>query len=71
MEEHAAHNIKLTRREKTILQEVALGRTTPQIAEALGLSPETIKWYRKKLLVKYDVANTAELVNRARECGAL
>lgn len=61
----------LSEREKEILDLLAKGYTTPLIAEALGLSPETIKWYRKKLLVKYDVANTAELVNRARECGAL
>jgi DNA-binding NarL/FixJ family response regulator len=65
MEEHAAHNIKLTRREKTILQEVALGRTTPQIAEALGLSPETVKWYRKQLLVKFSAATSAEVVRKA------
>lgn len=65
MEEHAAHNIKLTRREKTILQEVALGRTTPQIAVALGLSPETVKWYRKQLLVKFSAATSAEVVRKA------
>ena len=65
MEEHAAHNIKLTLREKTILQEVALGRTTPQIAEALGLSPETVKWYRKQLLVKFSAATSAEVVRKA------
>ena len=65
MEEHAAHDIKLTRREKTILQEDALGRTTPQIAEALGLSPETVKWYRKQLLVKFSAATSAEVVRKA------
>ena len=65
MEEQAAHNIKLTRREKTILQEVALGRTTPQIAEALGRSPETVKWYRKQLLVKFSAATSAEVVRKA------
>ena len=43
MEEFAEKDIKLTRRERSILQEVALGRTTPQIALGLGLSPETVK----------------------------
>ncbi len=46
MGETTVNNIKLTRREMSILQEVAIGRTTPQIAEDLGLSPETVKWYR-------------------------
>ena len=40
-----------------------------QIAEGLGLSPETVKWYRKKLLVKFDVANTAELTSTAKDLG--
>ena len=42
MGETTVNNIKLTRREMSILQEVAIGRTTPQIAEDLGLSPETV-----------------------------
>lgn len=55
----------LSKREQEILDLVTKGYTTPQIAEALCLSPETVKWYRKKLLVKYDVSNTAELVSAA------
>ena len=62
---------RLSDREKEILDLLAKGYTTPQIAEALRLSQETIKWYRKKLLVKFDAANTAELVNQARELGIL
>ena len=57
---------KVSDREKEILDLLAKGYTTPQIAECLNLSPETIKWYRKKLLVKFDAANTAELVVRVR-----
>ena len=63
MDEITANDIKLTRREKSILQEVAIGRTTPQIAQNLGLSPETVKWYRKRLLAKFDVKNTVSLVS--------
>ena len=61
----AENNIKLTRREKSILQEVAIGRTTPQIASDLGLSPETVKWYRKQLLVKFSASTSAEVVRKA------
>ena len=58
-------------REKDIMDLLSKGYTTPQIAGALFLSPETVKWYRKKLLVKFDVANTAELVLKAKESGVL
>ena len=61
----------LSDREKEILDLLSKGYTTPQIAECLSLSPETIKWYRKKLLVKFDVANVAELVLKARDAGIL
>lgn len=54
-------------REKEILELLAKGYTSPQIAECLHLSAETVKWYRKKLLIKFDAANTAELVLRAKE----
>ena len=57
--------IPLSPREREILDLLAKGYTTPQIAECLHLSPETIKWYRKKLLVKFDVSNVAELVKNS------
>ena len=65
MGETTANYIKLTRREKSILQEIAIGRTTPQIAADLGLSPETVKWYRKQLLVKFSATTSAEVVRKA------
>ena len=61
----------LSDREKEIVDLLSKGYTTPQIAGTLFLSPETIKWYRKKLLVKFDASNTAELVAKARETGIL
>ena len=62
---------ELTEREKEILDLLSKGYTAPQIADALNLSPETIRWYRKKLLQKFDVANTPELIFQAREMGLL
>ena len=67
----SAGDIQLSVREKEILDLLTKGYTTPQIAEGLGLSPETIKWYRKKLLVKFDVANTAELTSTAKDQGLI
>ena len=61
----------ITDREREILVLLAKAYTSKQIAEALFLSPETINWYRKKLLVKFDVANTPELVLKAKEIGLI
>ena len=59
----------LSPREREILDLLAKGYTTRQMAECLGLSPETVKWYRRKLLVKFDAANVAELISTAKEQG--
>ena len=61
--------LKLSDREKDILGLLAKGYTNPQIAEALFLSPETIKWYRKKLLAKFDASTSAALVSKAKDLG--
>ena len=61
----------LNDREQNILRLIASGCTNPQIAEEIFLSPETIKWYRKKLLIKFDAANSAELISKAKEAGLI
>lgn len=61
----------LTDREAEILPLVASGMTSQQIADKLFLSLPTIKWYRKKLLVKFDAANTADLIRKAKEKGLI
>ena len=61
--------VELKERERQVLSLLAGGKTNPQIAEALFLSPETIKWYRKKLLVKFDAPTSAALVSKAKDFG--
>ena len=61
----------LTEREEQILPLIASGMTSPQIADKVCLSLATIKWYRKKLMIKLDAANTAELVSKAKEKGLI
>ena len=61
----------LSERERDVLRLLSNGYTAPQIADALCLSPETIKWYRKKLLVKFDVSNTPELISRVKDLNIL
>ena len=64
-------DILLKPREKEILDLIAKGYTNPQIAEALCLSPETIKWYKRKLFALFDASNSAELVRIVKERGLI
>ena len=63
--------LQLTGRERQIVRFIAQGMTTPQIAEALSLSPETVKWHRKKILAKFSAATSAEMVRMSIEQGIL
>lgn len=59
----------LTLREKQVLQLIVEGFTDAEIASNLFLGLETIKHYRKTLLLKLDAKNTASLVNIALKQG--
>jgi DNA-binding NarL/FixJ family response regulator len=61
----------LTRREKEILQLIAQGMRSNEIAEKLFLSPYTVDTHRKNLLTKFNVSNTAMLIKSAAEFGLL
>lgn len=58
---------RLTKREKEILQLIAEGQTTPDIAATLHLSPLTVETHRKSLLQKFEVKNVALLIRTAVE----
>lgn len=70
MEEKTIENL-LTDRELGILHSIAQGLTTPKISEELHLSPETVKWHRKRMLAKFSATTSAEMVRRAIEAGIL
>jgi DNA-binding NarL/FixJ family response regulator len=59
----------LTEREKEILQLIVEGKTDQEIADQLFLGLNTIKFYRKGMLLKLDVPNTASLVAKALKMG--
>lgn len=59
--------IWLTNREKEILQYTAEGYTTKEIADLIFRAPETVKLYRKQLLLKLQVKNMAELIKKGYE----
>ena len=57
--------IVLTRREQQILDCIARGETSSQIAEILGISIRTAETHRYNLINKLGVKNTADLVRFA------
>ena len=61
----------LTKREKEIMQLIAEGMTSQEIAEKLFLSTYTVDTHRKNLLTKFEVGNTALLIKTAARFGLL
>ena len=57
--------VKLTSREKEILKHSTRGNTINEIAEAIFVSPDTVKFHRKKLFEKLGVANISEAITYA------
>lgn len=57
----------LSNRERELLKLVADGYTNAEIADRIFLSPETIRGYRKNLLLKLGAKNTAMMVKMAIE----
>ncbi len=57
--------IGLTEREREVIRLIALEKTNEEIADALHVSPETIKTHRKNLMTKLNVRSTAGLVRYA------
>lgn len=52
----------LSEREREIMQLVAEGRSSKEIADLLSIAPSTVETHRAHLFQKLDVRNTAELV---------
>ena len=61
----------LTKREKEIMQLIAEGMTSGEIAAKLFLSIYTVDTHRKNLLTKFEVNNTALLITMAAKFGFL
>ena len=63
--------VSLKEKEVQILQMIAEGKTSPQIAQAMCLSLNTIKWYRKKLKAKFETNGTIQMVRKAIDMGCI
>ncbi|MDY0354833.1 MAG: response regulator transcription factor [Sedimentisphaerales bacterium] len=59
----------LTQREREVLQLMAEGRTTRQIALQLHISPKTVEAHRLRIMNKLDIDNVAQLTKYAIQEG--
>ena len=66
-----APRIELTPREADVLERVALGERNKEIAQALFLSPTTVKSHLASLYSKLGVANRTSALAKARQLGLL
>ena len=67
---HAVSLVKtLTPRQRQVLEEIASGHRSKQIAFTLGLSEKTVKMHRSMLLPKLGASNIADAVRIAVEAG--
>lgn len=61
----------LTRKEQEVLALLALNYSNKEIAKALGVSTETVKWHLKGLYGKLEAGSRRHAVTRARSLGVL
>ena len=61
--------VSLTPREQNIVQAVALGDSTRDVADRLRLSPYTIQGHLQRIYIKLGLQNRAALVRWAYETG--
>ena len=61
----------LTPRERTVLQLVAEGKTTKEVASLIGVSVKTAEYHRNSVMRKLDIHETASLVRYAIRRGLI
>ena len=61
----------LTPRERTVLQLVAEGKTTKEVASLLGVSVKTAEYHRNSVMQKLGIHETASLVRYAIRRGLI
>jgi DNA-binding CsgD family transcriptional regulator/tetratricopeptide (TPR) repeat protein len=67
----APTGLKLTPREKDVVRLLMQDKSTKMIADELGVSYETVVWYRKRLLAKFDVHTSPALIAEVTRRGLL
>jgi len=65
----AIEALKISPRELTVLHELAAGKSNKQIAQALQVSPNTVKTHVARLFEKLEAQRRTEAISRARALG--
>ncbi len=68
-QERSLYDLRFTRREKEVLDLIAKGKTTRQMAAELFISEKTVETHRSNLLSKFEVKNVVSLLKIAMEYG--
>lgn len=63
--------VKLTRREKEVLQAISEELTTQEISDKLFISPKTVETHRMNIMSKLDAKNSVGIIKNAIERGLL
>lgn len=71
MQGNSHHRQSLTSRERQVLQLIAEGKETRQIANVLSRSVKTVESHRKNLMDKLDIHNVADLTRYAIKEGLI
>jgi LuxR family maltose regulon positive regulatory protein len=61
----------LTPKERFVLELASRNLTNKEIALAMGVGQETVKWHMKNLFIKLDATSRRQIVRRAQLMGLL
>jgi PAS domain S-box-containing protein len=64
--ETSGNRLRVSARERQVLELVAAGHSSKQIADRLSISENTVETHRRNLLKKFKVNNSAGLITEAR-----
>ena len=71
LQENESPDVLLTEREREVLQLIAEGKNTKQIASDLSVSVKTIETHRQNLMHKLDIYSVQDLVKYAIKHGVI
>jgi len=57
--------LSITAHERAILIELAQGKTNREIAQALGVSVQSVKRYLERIMIKWNCANRTQVAIKA------
>jgi len=63
--------VSLSEQEREVLKRIAQGLSSKEIGHVMNISPRTVDTYRRRLMVKLDLHNVADLVRHAMRSGMI